>query len=51
MVTTLLLLPLSGLLEKLAYLVVRGEDKQEEPMRLEYFDTRLFSKMCIRDRP
>lgn len=38
-VTTLLLLPLSGLLEKLAYLVVRGEDKQEEPMRLEYFDT------------
>ena len=42
-VTTLLLLPLSGLLEKLAYLVVRGEDKQEEPMRLEYFDTRLFS--------
>lgn len=30
-VTTLLLLPLSGLLEKLAYLVVRGEDKQEEP--------------------
>lgn len=30
-VTTLLLLPLSSLLEKLAYLVVRGEDKQEEP--------------------
>ena len=42
-VTTLLLLPLSGLLEKLAYLVVRGEDKQQEPMRLEYFDARLFS--------
>ncbi len=42
-VTTLLLLPISGLLEKLAYLVVRGEDKQQEPMRLEYFDARLFS--------
>ena len=42
-VTTLLLLPLSGLLERLAYLVVRGEDKQQEPMRLEYFDARLFS--------
>ena len=42
-VTTLLLLPLSGLLERLAYLVVRGEDKQQESMRLEYFDARLFS--------
>lgn len=42
-VTTLLLLPLSSLLERLAYLVVRGEDKQQEPMRLEYFDARLFS--------
>ncbi len=42
-VTTMLLLPLSGLLERLAYLVVRGEDKQQEPMRLEYFDARLFS--------
>ncbi|HIU09466.1 MAG TPA: Na/Pi cotransporter family protein [Candidatus Limiplasma pullistercoris] len=42
-VTTLLLLPISGLLEKLACLVVRGEDKQQEPMRLEYFDARLFS--------
>ena len=42
-VTTLLLLPLSCLLERLAYLVVRGEDKQQEPMRLEYFDARLFS--------
>ena len=42
-VTTLLLLPISGLLERLAYLVVRGEDKQQEPMRLEYFDARLFS--------
>ena len=41
--TTVLLLPLSGILEKLAYLVVRGEDKQQEPMRLEYFDARLFS--------
>ncbi len=41
--TTLVLLPLSGLLEKLAYLVVRGEDKQVEPMRLQYFDARLFS--------
>lgn len=41
--TTALLLPLSGLLERLACLVVRGEDKQMEAMRLEYFDTRLFS--------
>lgn len=41
--TTLVLLPLSGLLEKLACLIVRGEDKPSEPMRLTYFDTRLFS--------
>lgn len=41
--TTVLLLPLSGVLEKLAYLVVRGEDEQQEAMRLEYFDARLFS--------
>ena len=41
--TTLLLLPLSGLLEKLAFLVVRGEDPQTEPMRMQYFDARLFS--------
>ncbi|MDD3335606.1 MAG: Na/Pi cotransporter family protein [Eubacteriales bacterium] len=42
-VTTTLLLPLAGLLEKLACLVVRGEDKFVEPMRLQYFDNRLFS--------
>ncbi|MEG2316934.1 MAG: Na/Pi cotransporter family protein, partial [Clostridia bacterium] len=42
-VTTLLLLPLSGLMEKIACLVVRGEDKVGEPMRLQYFDTRMFS--------
>lgn len=41
--TTVLLVPLSGVLEKLAYLVVRGEDKQSESMSLKYFDTRLFS--------
>ncbi len=41
--TTALLLPLSGLLERLACLLVRGEDKQVEPMRLKYFDARLFS--------
>lgn len=41
--TTLILLPSSSLLEKLSRLVVRGEDKQEEPMRLTYFDDRLFS--------
>lgn len=41
--TTVLLLPMSGVLEKLAYLVVRGEDEQQEAMRLEYFDARLFS--------
>lgn len=41
--TTLVLLPLSGVLERLAYLVVRGEDKLAEPMRLTYFDSRLFS--------
>jgi phosphate:Na+ symporter len=42
-VTTLVLLPLSSVLEKLSFLVIRGKDKQEEPMRLTYFDDRLFS--------
>ena len=41
--TTLALLPLSSVLEKLAFMVVRGEDKPIEPMRMQYFDTRLFS--------
>ncbi|NLI21068.1 MAG: Na/Pi cotransporter family protein [Clostridiales bacterium] len=41
--TTLILLPMSSLLEKLSFLVVRGKDKLEEPMRLTYFDDRLFS--------
>ncbi len=41
--TTLILLPLSPMLEKLACLVVRGKDKEEEPMRLTFFDDRLFS--------
>jgi phosphate:Na+ symporter len=41
--TTLILLPLSPLLERLACLVVRGQDKEEEPMRLTFFDDRLFS--------
>ena len=41
--TTFILLPLSSMLEKAAYLIVPGMDKQEEPMRLTYFDDRLFS--------
>ncbi len=41
--TTLILLPMSKLLEKAAYFIVRGDDKMEEPMRLTYFDDRLFS--------
>ena len=41
--TTVVLLPLSSLLEKLAYTVVRGEDPVKEPMRLKYFDALLFS--------
>lgn len=41
--TTLLLLPLSGVLEKLACLLVRGKDKPVEPKRLQYFDERLLS--------
>ena len=41
--TTVVLLPLSAVLEKLAYLVVRGQDPVKEPMRLKYFDTLLFS--------
>ncbi len=40
--TTIILLPMSGLMEKLAYLVVRGEDPKEEVMHMEYFDPRLF---------
>lgn len=43
-VTTVVLLPLSSLLEKLAVLLVHGEDPAEsEPMRLMYFDKLLFS--------
>ena len=41
--TTVVLLPLSSLLEKLAYVVVRGQDPVKEPMRLKYFDPLLFS--------
>ena len=41
--TTVLLLPLSALLEKLAVMMVHGEDKQGEPMQLKYFDKLLFS--------
>ncbi len=48
--TTLLLLPLSSVLEKLACLVVRGQDKQEDVMRLTYFDDRLFSTPPIAAR-
>lgn len=42
-VTTAVLLPLSSLLERMACLLVPGEDVQKEPMRLEYFDQLLFS--------
>ncbi|MFH1880109.1 MAG: Na/Pi cotransporter family protein [Bacillota bacterium] len=41
--TTAILLPMSKLLERASYLVIRGQDKEEEPMRLTYFDDRLFS--------
>ena len=41
--TTAILLPLSNVLERVAYFVIRGQDKMEEPMRLTYFDDRLFS--------
>lgn len=41
--TTLVLFPLSALLEKLACLLVPGQDAQKEPMRLQYFDPLLFS--------
>jgi len=41
--TTVILLPLSRLLEKAAFYIIRGKDKLEEPMRLTYFDDRLFS--------
>ena len=46
-VTTMLLLPMSGLLERLACLIVRGEDKPIEPMALQYFDNRMFSTPAI----
>lgn len=42
-VTTMVLLPMAGLLERLACLFVRGEDKPVEPMALQYFDNRMFS--------
>ena len=41
--STLVLLPLSKVLEKLAFVLVRGEDPAKEPMRLKYFDPLLFS--------
>lgn len=41
--TTAVLLPLSGVLEKLACLLVRGEDTVKEAMKLKYFDKLLFS--------
>ncbi len=41
--TTLALLPVSGVLERLACLVVPGEDKLPEPIRFKYFDERLLS--------
>ena len=41
--TTVVLLPLSVVLEKLAYLFVRGQDPVKEPMRLKYFDTLMYS--------
>ncbi len=41
--TTVVLLPLSVVLEKLACLLVSGQDPVKEPMRLKYFDTLMFS--------
>ena len=41
--TTLVLLPLSGMLEKLAFVVVRGQDPTKEIMKLKHFDKLLFS--------
>ncbi len=41
--TTAVLLPLSSVLEKLACLVVRGEDAQAETMQLRYFDPLLLN--------
>ena len=41
--TTIILLPLSAILEKLAWLVVRGEDPKPEIMQLQHFDPLLFS--------
>ena len=43
LVSTCVLLPLSGLLERLACMVVRGEDPKVESMRLMYFDKLLYS--------
>ena len=48
--TTLVLLPVSSVLEKMACLIVRGQDKVDEPMRLTYFDDRLFSTPPIAAR-
>ncbi len=42
-VTTILLLPTAALLEKLACMLVRGEDKPIEPMKMRYFDNRMYS--------
>lgn len=42
-ITTMILLPTSAILEKLACMIVPGEDAEEESMRLKYFDDRLFS--------
>ena len=42
-VSTAVLLPLSPVLEKLACMLVRGQDPKVEPMRLQYFDKLLFS--------
>ena len=40
-VTTLILLPMAGLLEKAACLIIRDKPGVGEPMRLKYFDPRL----------
>ena len=42
-VSTCVLLPLSSVLEKLACMVVHGEDPKVETMRLQYFDKLLYS--------
>ena len=45
--TTLLLLPLSGVMERMTYIFIHGDDPKLEPMHMEFFDTRLLSTPSI----